>query len=209
MLLNAYAAGIFPMAESQDDPELYWIDPETRGILPLDGFHIPKRLRRTLKTSPFTIKIDTSFEAVIKMCAAHAPDRPSTWINAQVLDIYGQLFEQGHCHTVETWLDGELVGGLYGIRLRGAFFGESMFSRQTDASKIALVYLIARLNHGGFTLLDTQFVTEHLARFGTIEIERADYHNRLATALETKADFYSLALEADVDEVLQLVSHTS
>lgn len=197
------------MAESQDDPELYWIDPETRGILPLDGFHMPKRLRRTLKTTPFTIKIDTSFEAVIKMCAAQAPDRPSTWINTQVLDLYGQLFEQGHCHTVETWLDDELVGGLYGIRLRGAFFGESMFSRKTDASKIALVYLIARLNHGGFNLLDTQFVTEHLARFGTIEIDRADYHDRLANALNTEADFYSLALDADVAEILQLVSHTS
>ncbi len=209
ILLKAYAAGIFPMAESGDDPELFWIDPEFRGILPLDQFHVPKRLIRTIKSQRFDIRIDTSFEKVITACASQSKDRPATWINQPVLDLYGQLFKMGHCHCVEAWFEGELVGGLYGIRLGGAFFGESMFTRKTDASKIALVYLVARLIHGGFTLLDTQFVTDHLKRFGTIEIEREDYHHRLAHALDTRGDFYSLALDCGPKEVLQLLSHTS
>jgi len=209
ILLKAYAAGIFPMAESGDDPELYWVDPEFRGILPLDRFHVPKRLIRTIKSQIFTLRIDTSFEKVIKACASHSPGRPSTWINQPVLDLYGRLFTMGHCHSIEAWYEGELAGGLYGIRLGGAFFGESMFTRKTDASKVALVYLVARLIHGGFSLLDIQFVTEHLKRFGAIEIEREDYHARLAQALDGRGDFYSLALDAGPDEVLQLISQTS
>lgn len=209
ILLRAYAAGIFPMAESEDDPELFWVDPECRGILPLDQFHIPKRLIRTVKAQPYTVRIDTAFERVISECAAQSAGRPSTWINQSVRNLYGQLFKMGHCHSVEVWQEDELVGGLYGIGLGAAFFGESMFTRKTDASKIALVYLVARLVHGGFSLLDTQFVTDHLKRFGTIEIDREEYHSRLAHALERRGDFYSLALDADPNEVLQLVSHTS
>lgn len=209
ILLRAYAAGIFPMAESEDDPALYWVDPEFRGILPLDQFHVPKRLIRTIKVQRFTIRIDTAFEQVIKACASQSTDRPSTWINQPVQNLYGQLFEMGHCHCVEAWHEDELVGGLYGIRLGSAFFGESMFTRKTDASKVALVYLVARLIHGGFSLLDTQFVTEHLKRFGTIEIDREDYHIRLAQALDSRGDFYSLAVDAEPEEVLQLVNHTS
>ena len=209
ILLKAYAAGIFPMAESEDDPALFWVDPEFRGILPLDQFHVPRRLMRTIKAGRFTIRIDTSFEDVIRACAAQSAERPSTWINQQVLDLYGQLFKMGHCHSVEAWLDGELAGGLYGIALGSAFFGESMFTRKTDASKVALVHLVARLIHGGFSLLDTQFVTEHLKRFGTIEIKRAEYHARLAQALDSRGDFYSLAVDGGVGDVLQLISHTS
>jgi len=209
ILLKAYATGIFPMGESETDPELFWVDPDFRGILPLDQFHVPKRLIRTIKSERFSIKIDTSFDQVIKACASQSSDRPSTWINQQVYDLYSQLFKMGHCHCIEAWQDGELAGGLYGIRLGSAFFGESMFTRKTDASKVALAYLVARLIHGGFTLLDTQFVTEHLKRFGTVEIEREEYHARLAQALDTRADFYSLSLDAGVNEVLQLISHTS
>lgn len=209
ILLRAYAAGIFPMAESEDDPALYWVDPEHRGVLPLAQFHVPKRLIRTIKSQRFTVKIDTSFEAVIKNCAAQSMGRPSTWINQRVVTLYSQLFKMGRCHTVEIWLDGELVGGLYGLRLGGAFFGESMFSLKTDASKIALVYLVARLRHGGFSLLDTQFVTDHLKRFGAVEIERDEYHARLALALDRQGDFYSLALDAEPKEVLQLTNQTS
>jgi len=209
ILLKAYAAGIFPMAENEDDPDLYWVDPELRGILPLDQFHVPKRLIRTIKSQAFTITVDTAFDEVIKACAAQRSDRPSTWINQPVLELYNQLFEMGHCHCIEARCDGELVGGLYGIRLGSAFFGESMFTRKTDASKTALVYLVARLIHGGFSLLDTQFITDHLKRFGAIEIERERYHSKLAQALDSRGDFYSLALDAGPEEVLQLVSHTS
>ncbi len=209
ILLEAYATGIFPMANSEDDPELFWVFPDHRGILPLDQFHVPKRLMRTIKSERFTISIDTSFEKVIRACAAHRTDRPTTWINQPILDLYTQLYKMGHCHSIEAWYDGELAGGLYGISLGSAFFGESMFTDKTDASKIALVYLVARLIHGGFNLLDTQFVTDHLKRFGTIEVAREDYLTRLAQALETQGDFYSLALDAGSNEVLQLISQTS
>jgi len=209
ILLKAYAAGIFPMAESEDDPELFWVDPDFRGILPLDQFHVPRRLIRTIRTQRFSIRIDTSFEKVIKACASQSAERPSTWINQQVLNLYNQLFDMGHCHSIEAWHEGELVGGLYGIALGSAFFGESMFTRKTDASKIALVYLVARLIHGGYSLLDTQFVTDHLKRFGTIEIDREEYHARLAQALDTRGDFYSLGLDCGPEDILQLISHTS
>jgi len=209
IILEAYAAGIFPMANSEDDPELFWVFPDHRGILPLDQFHLPKRLMRTLKSERFTISIDTSFEQVIRACAEQRTDRPTTWINQPILDLYTQLYKMGHCHSIEAWFEGELVGGLYGISLGSAFFGESMFTYKTDASKIALVFLVARLIQGGFNLLDTQFVTDHLKRFGTIEIVREDYLIRLAQALETQGDFYSLALDAGSDEILQLISQTS
>ena len=209
IILEAYATGIFPMANSEDDPELFWVFPDHRGVLPLDQFHLPKRLMRTLKSERFTITVDTCFEQVIRACAAQRTDRPTTWINQPILDLYSQLYKMGYCHSIEAWYGGELAGGLYGISLGSAFFGESMFTRKTDASKIALAYLVARLIHGGYNLLDTQFVTDHLKRFGTIEISREDYLTRLAQALETQGDFYSLALDAESDEVLQLISQTS
>lgn len=183
VLLKAYACGIFPMAESADDNALYWIEPEHRGILPLDDVHVPKSLARTIRRGGFEVKIDHDFEAVIEGCAAPRAGRRSTWINGRIRGLYRDLFAIGHCHTVEVWQDGELIGGLYGVHLGRAFFGESMFSKATDASKIALVYLIARLKYGGFTLLDTQFVTGHLARFGVIEVSRQEFQRLLEEAL--------------------------
>jgi leucyl/phenylalanyl-tRNA--protein transferase len=185
VLLKAYACGIFPMAESADDNALYWIEPERRGILPLDRVHVPRRLARTIRRGGFEIKIDNDFEAVIEGCAAPRSGRRSTWINGRIRSLYRELFALGHCHTVELWQDGELAGGLYGVHLGRAFFGESMFSRARDASKIALVYLVARLKYGGFTLLDTQFVTGHLARFGAIEVSRDEFQRLLEGALGT------------------------
>ena len=183
VLLKAYACGIFPMAESAEDNALYWIEPERRGILPLNGMHVPKRLARTIRSGSFEVKIDRNFEAVIDGCAAPRSGRRSTWINARIRGLYRELFALGHCHTVEVWQDGALVGGLYGVHLGRAFFGESMFSRARDASKIALVYLVARLKFGGFELLDTQFVTGHLARFGAIEVSRDEFQRLLEGAL--------------------------
>jgi leucyl/phenylalanyl-tRNA---protein transferase len=183
VLLKAYACGIFPMAESAEDNALYWIEPERRGILPLDGMHVPKRLARTIRQGGFEVKIDNDFEAVIEGCAAPRSGRRSTWINRRIRSLYRDLFALGHCHTVEVWQDGELTGGLYGVHLGRAFFGESMFSRARDASKIALVYLVARLRYGGFMLLDTQFVTGHLARFGAIEVSRQQFQRLLEASL--------------------------
>ncbi len=183
VLLKAYACGIFPMAESAEDNALYWIEPERRGILPLDRVHVPKRLARTIRKGGFEVRIDRGFEEVIDGCAAPRLGRRSTWINGRIRNLYRELFALRHCHTVEVWQDGELVGGLYGVHLGRAFFGESMFSRARDASKIALVYLIARLKYGGFTLLDTQFVTGHLARFGAIEVSREEFQRFLEAAL--------------------------
>jgi leucyl/phenylalanyl-tRNA--protein transferase len=188
-LLAAYAQGIFPMAESAESPELFWVDPRRRGILPLDGFHVPRSLRKVLRRGPFTVRIDGDFAAVVKGCAAATGERPSTWINGEIVQLYCELWRRGHAHSVEAWSDEELVGGLYGVALGGAFFGESMFSRATDASKVALVHLVAYLRQGGFTLLDTQFVTAHLARFGAVEIPRADYRQRLRAALGVRARF--------------------
>jgi leucyl/phenylalanyl-tRNA---protein transferase len=202
VLLKAYACGIFPMAESADDPALYWIEPQQRGILLLDQVHVPRRLARTIRQRVFDVRIDTDFEGVINGCAASRPGRRTTWINPKIRALYHDLFESGHCHTVETWADGKLVGGLYGVALNGAFFGESMFSLARDASKVALVYLSARLVHGGFSLLDTQFVTDHLRQFGAVEIDRAEFHTLLEQALAREANFLELPDDAVPDEVL-------
>jgi len=183
VLLKAYACGIFPMAESAEDNALYWIEPERRGILPLDRMHVPRRLARTIRNGGFEVKIDRNFQAVIDGCAAPRSGRHSTWINGRIRGLYRELFALGHCHTVEVWQDDTLTGGLYGVHLGRAFFGESMFSRARDASKIALVYLVARLRYGGFMLLDTQFVTGHLARFGAIEVSRDEFQRFLEAAL--------------------------
>jgi leucyl/phenylalanyl-tRNA--protein transferase len=188
ILLQAYAAGIFPMAESADDPELFWVDPTRRGILPLDAFHVPRRLKRVLRRGIFTVRVDTAFVGVIRGCAA-SDTRPSTWINEEIVRLYAALFARGAAHSVECWHDGELVGGLYGVSLGTAFFGESMFSRVSEASKVALVHLVARLRIGGYRLLDTQFLTPHLAQFGGIEITRARYRRLLAEALRYRAVF--------------------
>jgi len=179
------------MAESADDPELFWVDPRRRGILPLDAFHVARRLRRVVRRRIFEIRCDNAFEAVIRACAAASETRPSTWINDEIVRLYGALFARGAAHTVECWHDGKLAGGLYGVSLGAVFFGESMFSRENDASKVALVHLVARLRLGGFRLLDTQFLTPHLARFGGIEISRARYHRLLAEALSYRAVFSS------------------
>ncbi|HEX7966942.1 MAG TPA: leucyl/phenylalanyl-tRNA--protein transferase [Stellaceae bacterium] len=187
LLLRAYAAGIFPMAEAADDPEVFWVDPEHRGILPLDAFHLPRRLARTIRRDIFEVRCDSAFEAVVRGCAESTADRPKTWINDEIVRLYGALHRLGFAHSIETWRDGELVGGLYGVALGGAFFGESMYSRITDASKVALAHLVARLKLGGFRLLDTQFVTEHLQQFGATEVSRAQYHRRLTAALAVKA----------------------
>ena len=187
LLLRAYAAGIFPMAETADDLDVFWVDPEQRGVLPLDGFHLPRRLARTLRQDIFEVRCDAAFEAVVRGCAEPTPERPKTWINEEIVRLYAALHRLGFAHSVEAWRDGELVGGLYGVALGGAFFGESMYSRVTDASKVALAQLVARLRLGGFRLLDTQFVTDHLEQFGAVEISRAQYHRRLSAAIQLKA----------------------
>lgn len=189
VLLKAYACGIFPMAESATDPGLFWIEPELRGVIPLDAFHVPERLARTVRADRFEIRVDTAFEAVMDGCAAPAPGRRKTWINERIRKLYGDLHRIGRCHSVEAWAAGRLVGGLYGVRLGGAFFGESMFHVERDASKVALVHLVARLKVGGFRLLDTQFVTDHLRRFGAIETPRRDYHRLLERAIAADGDF--------------------
>ncbi len=209
ILLRAYAYGVFPMGESRDDPSLYWVDPTERGILPLDSFHVPRKLKRTIRQRPYDVTVDTAFRATMAACATPAPGRSGTWINDRIVDLYCELNARGAAHSVECWKDGVLVGGLYGVSLGAAFFGESMFSRATDASKVALVHLVARLRRGGFTLLDTQFVTDHLAQFGALEIPRSEYRERLADAIEAQADFYSLAVGAGPEEILQSLSHTS
>ncbi len=183
LLLRAYSIGLFPMADSADDPELFWVEPELRGIIPLDDFHISKSLAKTIKRTPFDIRYDTAFEDVMKGCAAPAPDRPTTWINAKILSLYATLHKMGHAHSVEAWDGDELVGGLYGVSLGSAFFGESMFSRRTDASKICLVHLVERLRKRGFKLLDTQFTTEHLKSFGAVDVPKARYEKMLARAI--------------------------
>ncbi|HVT24078.1 MAG TPA: leucyl/phenylalanyl-tRNA--protein transferase [Rhizomicrobium sp.] len=189
ILLRAYAEGIFPMAERRGDSDLFWVSPEMRGIIPLDAFHIPRRLARTVRSDRFKVTADMAFADVMRACAEPAPDRPESWINDEILRLYTALHAAGHAHSIECWRDGKLVGGLYGVKLGGAFFGESMFTRERDASKVALVHLVARLRRGGFSLLDTQFLTAHLARFGTIEIPRAQYHDLLARAISHDAEF--------------------
>jgi leucyl/phenylalanyl-tRNA--protein transferase len=205
-VLRAYALGVFPMARHRDDPRLYWIDPEKRGILPLDGFHLPRSLRKALKKRIYTVQCDTAFEAVMMMCAEHTAERPDTWINDEILRLFIELHRMGVAHSVESWSDGRLVGGLYGLSLGGVFFGESMFSRATNASKVALAHLMARLWKGGYSLLDTQFVTDHLAQFGTVEIPRQDYLVKLSAAMRGRAVFHGRLGD---DEVLALLSSQS
>jgi leucyl/phenylalanyl-tRNA---protein transferase len=209
LLIAAYTAGIFPMAESADDPELFWIEPQRRGILPLDAFHVPRRLARVVRQGRFEIRVDTDFAAVMRGCAESSEKRPNTWINEEILSIYTALFRRGAAHSVESWREGALVGGLYGVALGAAFFGESMFSRETDASKVALVHLAARLRLGGYRLLDTQFLTPHLARFGGVEISRRDYRRLLAEALAYRASFPAALPGGDALAALQSSTVTS
>jgi leucyl/phenylalanyl-tRNA--protein transferase len=187
LLLRAYRAGLFPMAETREGFRLYWLDPELRGVLPLDHFHLPRRLARTVLADRYRVTTDTAFEVVIAACAEAGPRRAETWINPTIERLFVALHGMGHAHSVECWDGTELVGGLYGLAIGGAFFGESMFSRARDASKVALVHLVARLRMGGFTLLDTQFVTTHLAQFGTREVPRAAYRRSLAEAIDVPA----------------------
>lgn len=208
LLLRAYSIGVFPMAEAREDNEVFWVDPDHRGIIPLDRFHLSRSLRKTLKRGTFRVTADQAFDQVIAACAQAAPDRENTWINLQIEQAYETLHRQGNAHSIETWQGEELVGGLYGVRLGGAFFGESMFSRATDASKVALVHLVARLICGGFKLLDTQFLTNHLKQFGAVEIPREDYRRMLKDALVVDADFYSLPAD-DEAAFVQSMTQTS
>jgi leucyl/phenylalanyl-tRNA--protein transferase len=209
VLLKAYSCGIFPMAESADDPALYWIEPQHRGILPLETAHFPRRLLKTVRTTPFVVKVDYDYDGVINGCAAPRPGRTTTWINKRIRSLYRDLFDQGSCHTIEVWSQDRLVGGLYGVALKGAFFGESMFSFERDASKIALVHLVARLQSGGYKLLDTQFVTDHLRQFGTIELERDAFQERLEQALKADADFWALSRDISGEEAARIVGASS
>ncbi|GLQ07051.1 leucyl/phenylalanyl-tRNA--protein transferase [Sneathiella chinensis] len=198
------------MSESRDDPEIFWVDPEWRGIFPLDDFHVPRKLAKTVRKTPYRVTVDKAFRQVMKECAAPAPGRPTTWINRTILDLYTELHLMGNAHSVEVWdHDGTLVGGLYGVSIASAFCGESMFSHATDSSKIALVHLVARLRAGGYILLDTQFITEHLATLGAVEISREEYHRRLNEALKRQADFYTLDDAATPDQILQSITQTS
>lgn len=205
ILLRAYAAGIFPMAEDAEDPSLFWVEPRTRGVVPLDGVHVPRRLARTVRQDVFEIRVDTDFGGVIAGCAAPGFDREQTWINARIRRLYGELFDLGHCHTVEAWRDGRLVGGLYGVSLGAAFFGESMFHRDRDASKVAYVHLAARLRVGGFRLLDAQFVTAHLATLGAVEIPRRDYKRLLDAAVAGSADWWAWGTDRNGAEALAAI----
>jgi leucyl/phenylalanyl-tRNA--protein transferase len=202
ILLRAYAAGVFPMAESAEDNALYWVEPEFRGILPLDRFHVSHSLSKTVRRRRFEVRVDTAFAEVIGGCAEKTNDRRSTWINSRIRALYTQLHRMGFCHSVETWREGQLKGGLYGVRIGAAFFGESMFSRERDASKVALVHLVARLKAGGFQLLDAQFINDHLKQFGAIEVARASYQRMLDKAIEGEADFGRFTRDGDPAEVL-------
>ena len=205
LLLRAYEAGIFPMAKSADDPGLYWIEPKERGIIPLERFHVPKSLAKTIRAGRFDIAINRDFDAVIAGCAAETPDRRQTWINQRIRTLYGELYDRNFVHTVEVYQQGQLVGGLYGVALGGAFFGESMFHRARDASKVALAYLVARLKFGGYALLDTQFVTPHLAQFGTLAVRRGRYRQMLQRALQAQGDFLALPDDADPQTILEVI----
>ncbi len=205
LLLHAYSIGVFPMSESRDDPEVFWVDPQRRGILPLDGFHISRSLRRHMLRAPHRISYDTAFKAVVEGCA----NREETWINAPIKTLYSQLFEMGHAHSIEVWHQDDLVGGVYGVTMGAAFFGESMFSTATNASKLALAYLTDHLKAGGFTLFDTQFITPHLASLGAIEIPRATYHKRLRQALAGHGTFASDGPVASAYDVIQRNAQTS
>jgi len=206
LLLQGYAAGIFPMADSRDSPDLHWIDPPQRGVFPLDRFHMARSLRRRIRGAPFTVTFDRDFTGVVRGCA----ERDETWINATIFDLYTALHGAGRAHSVELWEGAVLIGGVYGVTIGAAFFGESMFSRRTDASKVALTYLIDRLRVGGFVLFDTQFLTPHLASLGAIEIPRHRYLRHLAHAIRAPADFASAGPEAPApDQILQRMTQTS
>ncbi len=205
LLLRGYALGIFPMAESADAEALFWIDPRLRGILPLDAFHVPRRLARSFRKADFHVRVNSAFSAVLDGCA----DRPETWINQEIRRLYLGLHRIGHAHSVEIWRDDRLIGGVYGVTIGAAFFGESMFSRERDGSKLAIIALVARLRAGGYRLLDTQFVTEHLARLGAVEIPRAAYQAQLAEAIARPADFFRLPRDAGHQLMLQLSTQTS
>jgi leucyl/phenylalanyl-tRNA---protein transferase len=208
VLLKAYTAGIFPMAESADDPALYWIEPEERGVIPLDGFHVSQSLRKAVRRRKFEIRVDSAFADVIAACSEKTDERDATWINARIIKLYTQLHKMGCCHSIESWLDGKLVGGLYGVRIGAAFFGESMFSRVTDASKVALVHLVARLNVGGFKLLDAQFLNPHLVQFGTYTIQKEAYRPILDEALDGVANFALFAQDDNGEAVLKAALKT-
>lgn len=205
LLLRAYASGVFPMADNAGSDEIFWVDPQRRGVIPLDGLHVPRRTARSFLSSPFDLRVDSDFAATLDGCA----DRSETWINPPIRRLYIDLHRLGHAHSVEVWQDGRLVGGLYGVALGAAFFGESMFSRVRDASKFALIALVARLNTGGFRLLDTQFVTEHLARLGAVEISRDAYRRRLEVAVSRPASFQALPVGTSRQRLLQLCTQTS
>src|SRR3954464_8936209 len=209
VLLRAYACGIFPMAESVDDPSLFWVEPEMRGLIPLDGFRIASRLARPRRPGVFRVPVNTAFRAVIDGCAEPHPGRNDSWINRRIPDLYVGLHAIGHCHSVEAWQGDELAGGLYGVSLGGAFFGESMFHRARDASKVALVHLVARLVAGGFVLLDTQFVTPHLRGFGAAEVSRRRYRAMLDQAVAGNADFFRLPAEVSGAEALRIIAERS
>lgn len=205
LLLRAYASGIFPMAESREETELFWVDPRRRGILPLERFHVSRSLARRMRRADYTVTLDRDFVGVVEACA----DRAETWINAEIRDLYVALHIMGRAHSLEVWQDGELFGGVYGVALGGAFFGESMFSRRTDGSKLALAHLVDHLRRCGFVLFDTQFITQHLASLGATEISRAAYHASLAEALEVRADIHAVPLDPDPQSVLQRSTQTS
>lgn len=205
LLLGAYAAGIFPMAESQDAPDVYWVEPQQRGIIPLDGFHISRSLARHMRKSDIKGTLNLAFEEVLDGCA----DRDETWINETIRDLMVALHDRGFAHSFEVWEDGDLAGGMYGVALGGAFFGESMFSRSTNGSKMVLAYAVDHLRRTGFTLFDTQFLTDHLASLGAIEISRSDYKERLAAALDADADLYRVGVERDAQAVVQRITQTS
>ncbi|PUB18879.1 leucyl/phenylalanyl-tRNA--protein transferase [Yoonia sediminilitoris] len=205
LLLQAYRVGVFPMSEGRDDPEVFWVDPKMRGVIPLDGFRISRSLARTMRRGQFSVTVDAAFEDVVAGCA----DRPETWISDTIFDLYAALFRQGHAHSIEVWRDKALVGGVYGVTVGAAFFGESMFSRATDASKVALAYLVDLLCLGGFTLFDTQFITPHLASLGAIEIPRAEYRKQLAAAVEKSASFDAPGPVPPAQDVLQRNAQTS
>lgn len=205
LLLRAYEAGVFPMAEGAESDKIFWVDPRQRGILPLDGFHLSRSLAKRIRRQDYTISVDTAFEAVLMGCA----DRAETWINPEISALYSGLFRLGYAHSLEVWRGPDLVGGLYGVRLGGAFFGESMFSHAPDASKVALAHLVARLRHGGFRLLDTQFTTSHLESLGAVEIPRATYRRALDAALRIEADYHSLPVTASPSSVIHLITQTS
>lgn len=209
LLLQAYRIGVFPMGERRDDPKLHWLDPRLRAVLPLDGFHLPHRLTRTIRSGRFSVSSDTAFAEIVRACAEPRPGHPESWINEPIVDLYSELHNRGHAHSVECRVGDQLVGGLYGVSVGAAFFGESMFSRERDASKVALVHLVARLIQGGFRLLDCQFMTEHLRSFGAIEIPREVFRTQLADAIDRPATFQRELGGADPCVIVQASTRTS